>query len=58
MTFHNCLDIAKSFLYGKPHLPPWLRAAVLRIVFLVGSTTFLLFARIKVMGAKLPVFTK
>lgn len=36
----------------------WLRVAALRAGLLVGSTILLMFARIKVMGAQLPVFTR
>ncbi|CAI9741904.1 protein O-mannosyl-transferase TMTC3 [Octopus vulgaris] len=43
---------------GKISFPAWLRTSVLRGTFLVGSTLFLLLARIKIMGAELPVFTK
>ncbi|WAR08944.1 TMTC3-like protein [Mya arenaria] len=43
---------------GKPALPPWLWGSITRSAILVGSTVFLLVARIKVMGAQLPIFTK
>ncbi|XP_074660010.1 protein O-mannosyl-transferase TMTC3-like isoform X2 [Tubulanus polymorphus] len=58
MTFPQILRVLNSFMHCKPHFPPWLREAVIRAGFLVGSTIFLLFARIKVMGAQLPVFTR
>ncbi len=47
-----------SFVRGKPYLPGWLRDAAVRIGFLVSTTMFLMVARIKVMGAQLPVFTR
>ncbi|XP_013421827.1 transmembrane and TPR repeat-containing protein 3 [Lingula anatina] len=58
MTLSQILYILSSILHGKPVFPPWLRAATLRACFLVGGTLFLLIARIKVMGAQLPVFTR
>ena len=57
-TFSELLSILGGFARGKPHVPSWLRTSVVRAGFLVFSTLFLLFARIKVMGAQLPVFTK
>ncbi|ESN89866.1 hypothetical protein HELRODRAFT_116733 [Helobdella robusta] len=39
-------------------LPPWFLNTLCRCGFLVGATCLLLYARIKVMGAQLPVFTK
>lgn len=56
-TFEELLAVVGSFLRGKPSIPHWLRNSVIRAGFLVGTTLFLLFARIKVMGAQLPVFT-
>lgn len=58
MTVRDCLEIVGSFLKGKPHLEGWLKKAVLRVLVLIGSTVFLMVARIKVMGAQLPVFTR
>ncbi|XP_050391330.1 protein O-mannosyl-transferase TMTC3 isoform X1 [Patella vulgata] len=52
------LDIVKSLVKGKPQIPDWLRTSISRAGFLVSGTLMLLFARIKVMGAQLPVFTK
>ncbi|GFO13852.1 heterogeneous nuclear ribonucleoprotein q, partial [Plakobranchus ocellatus] len=49
--------ILRNLLSGKAGLPKWLKTSIMRGGFLVFSTTFLLFARIKVMGAQLPVFT-
>ena len=57
-TFPELLSILGSFIQGKPRVPSWLRTSVVRAGFLVFSTLFLLLARIKVMGAQLPVFTK
>ena len=57
-SFPELLRILLSFVRGKPHIPSWLRNSVVRAVFLVGTTVFLLLARIKVMGAQLPVFTR
>ncbi|XP_060080466.1 protein O-mannosyl-transferase TMTC3-like isoform X2 [Ylistrum balloti] len=56
-TFVELLTILGSFVKGKPSIPPWLKNSIIRAGFLVGTTLFLLFARIKVMGAQLPVFT-
>ncbi|XP_041352058.1 protein O-mannosyl-transferase TMTC3-like [Gigantopelta aegis] len=56
-TFRELLDFIKGIFLGKPHTLPWLKTSVIRAGFLVGSTLFLLFARIKVMGAQLPHFT-
>lgn len=58
MTLKEIYDIVYKFLQGKSLPPPWLWSAILRSLFLVSSTLFLLLARIKVMGAELPVFTK
>ncbi|XP_065927265.1 protein O-mannosyl-transferase TMTC3 isoform X1 [Magallana gigas] len=57
-SFQELLSILLSFLRGKPHIPPWLKNSIVRAIFLVGTTVFLLMARIKVMGAQLPVFTR
>ncbi|KAJ8315684.1 hypothetical protein KUTeg_007834 [Tegillarca granosa] len=56
-SFSELLQILGSFIKGKPNIPSWLKNSVIRCGFLVGTTLFLLFARIKVMGAQLPVFT-
>ncbi|OWF55836.1 Transmembrane and TPR repeat-containing protein 3 [Mizuhopecten yessoensis] len=56
-TFMELLVVVGSFVKGKPSIPAWLRNSIVRAAFLVGTTLFLLFARIKVMGAQLPVFT-
>ncbi|RUS90441.1 hypothetical protein EGW08_001782 [Elysia chlorotica] len=56
-TFQELWLILRSLLSGKAGLPKWLKTSIVRGGFLVFSTTFLLFARIKVMGAQLPVFT-
>lgn len=57
-TFTELLKIITSTLHGRPVLPSWFRDSLIRCIFLVGTTLFLLFARIKVMGAQLPVFTR
>nr|XP_022287196.1 transmembrane and TPR repeat-containing protein 3-like isoform X2 [Crassostrea virginica] len=57
-SFPELLRILLSFVRGKPHIPSWLKNSVVRAVFLVGTTVFLLLARIKVMGAQLPIFTR
>lgn len=57
-SFQELLSILLSFVRGKPHIPPWLKNSIVRAIFLVGTTVFLLMARIKVMGAQLPVFTR
>lgn len=38
--------------------PPWLKRSFIRCSLLVGTTVSLIYARIKVMDAKLPHFTK
>ncbi|XP_046581370.1 protein O-mannosyl-transferase TMTC3-like isoform X2 [Haliotis rubra] len=57
-SFWELVDFLQSLLGGKPRVPRWLSMSVVRMVFLVGSTLLMLFARIKVMGAQLPVFTR
>ncbi|KAL3883448.1 hypothetical protein ACJMK2_029709 [Sinanodonta woodiana] len=57
-TFAELLQILQGIFQGKPKIPTWLKGSITRSVFLVGSTLFLLVARIKIMGAQLPVFTK
>lgn len=58
MTIKEIWEIVNKFVRGISLPPPWLWSAILRSLFLVGSTLFLLLARIKIMGAELPVFTK
>ncbi|XP_064602710.1 protein O-mannosyl-transferase TMTC3-like [Liolophura sinensis] len=58
MTLGDILDVLRGFARGKPYFPGWLRNSTLRAGFLVCSTLLLLFARIKVMGAQLPIFTR
>ena len=58
MTSLDIIDILRTLLHGKPYSLGWLRDAVIRAGILVGSTMLLLMARIKVMGAQLPVFTR
>ncbi|KAH9508650.1 Protein O-mannosyl-transferase tmtc3 [Bulinus truncatus] len=56
-TLQELVGILRGLLSQKSSIPDWLKTSLLRAGFLVFSTTFLLFARIKVMGAQLPVFT-
>ncbi|KAH3739013.1 protein O-mannosyl-transferase TMTC3-like isoform X2 [Dreissena polymorpha] len=56
--FKDLWSILLGIMQGKPALPEWLWGSIIRSAVLVGSTLFLLVARIKVMGAQLPVFTK
>ncbi|XP_055889730.1 protein O-mannosyl-transferase TMTC3-like isoform X3 [Biomphalaria glabrata] len=56
-TLQELLIILRGMFGKKPSFPQWLITSLARAGFLVFSTTFLLFARIKVMGAQLPVFT-
>uniref|UniRef100_A0A0B6ZUP8 dolichyl-phosphate-mannose--protein mannosyltransferase n=1 Tax=Arion vulgaris TaxID=1028688 RepID=A0A0B6ZUP8_9EUPU len=56
-TIKELWSISRGLIGGKTGLPNWLRTSVVRGGFLVLSTLFLLVARIKVMGAQLPVFT-
>ena len=54
----DLMMIMQSFLRGRPFLPLWLRQSISRAVVLVGFTVLLLAARVKLMGAQLPLFTK
>lgn len=56
--FKDLWAILMGLLQGKTTIPGWLKGSIVRSVVLVGSTVFLLVARVKVMGAQLPVFTK
>ncbi|XP_060558909.1 protein O-mannosyl-transferase TMTC3-like [Ruditapes philippinarum] len=56
--FKDLWAILMRILQGDTNIPKWLQGSIIRSVVLVGSTLFLLIARIKVMGAQLPVFTK
>ena len=47
-----------GLLRGKPQFPRWLWEAVARAAVLVCGTVLLMAARVKVMGAQLPVFTR
>ncbi|KAI0217673.1 Protein O-mannosyl-transferase TMTC3 [Lamellibrachia satsuma] len=58
MSVQEILRIAGTFLRGKPYFPEWLQGAVMRTIVLTGGTLLLLMARIRVMGAQLPVFTR
>ncbi|XP_072045716.1 protein O-mannosyl-transferase TMTC3-like [Amphiura filiformis] len=42
----------------QSRFPPWLRASIIRISVLFIATMFLLFARMRIMGTQLPVFTR
>ncbi|XP_071112558.1 protein O-mannosyl-transferase TMTC3-like isoform X2 [Haliotis cracherodii] len=57
-SFWELVDFLHSLVGARPRVPGWLSTSVVRMVFLVGSTLLMLFARIKVMGAQLPVFTR
>lgn len=50
--------VIQLLLSSKGQPPPWLREMLLRILVLVTSSVLLLMARLKIMGAQLPVFTK
>lgn len=56
--FKDLWAILMRILQGDTKIPKWLQGSIVRSVVLVGSTLFLLIARIKVMGAQLPVFTR
>lgn len=58
MTVADLLSHMHSVLKGKPQLPAWLWQAALRAAVLVCGTLMLLMARVKVMGAQLPIFTR
>jgi len=53
VTLHDALDIVRRGVF-----PQWLHRSVLRTGFIVGLSGFLMFARMKVMGGQLPVFTR
>ena len=57
MNLSDILKIISRFIHAQPFLPHWLQSAVLRAGVLVVTTMLLLVARIKIMGAQLPVFT-
>ncbi|XP_019638100.1 PREDICTED: transmembrane and TPR repeat-containing protein 3-like [Branchiostoma belcheri] len=57
-TIQDLLFTAYSLLSGKSGLPPWLKSSIARTLLLVLSTACLMLARVKVMGAQLPVFTR
>ncbi|XP_022251271.1 transmembrane and TPR repeat-containing protein 3-like, partial [Limulus polyphemus] len=54
----DILRISQNLMTSKSPPPPWLREAVTRMVILVVGALLLLFGRVRVMGAQLPVFTK
>lgn len=56
--FKELWAILMGIVTGKPSIPKWLQGSIIRSAVLVGTTLFLLIARVKVMGAQLPVFTK
>ena len=58
LTLPQLLVLARRLVHGKMALPGWVWDAACRASFLVVTTVCLLLARIKVMGAQLPVFTK
>ncbi|XP_003739935.1 protein O-mannosyl-transferase TMTC3 [Galendromus occidentalis] len=49
-----------SYFYSAPKagLPSWLRASLFRCLYLMAAAAFFMYARIKVMGSQLPIFTK
>ncbi|ELT89553.1 hypothetical protein CAPTEDRAFT_225413 [Capitella teleta] len=58
MTVNDLLLHIRNILSGRPKLPSWLLQAVVRALVLVCGTLMLLMARVRVMGAQLPVFTR
>ncbi|XP_043224720.1 protein O-mannosyl-transferase Tmtc3-like [Amphibalanus amphitrite] len=50
--------LLRSLVSGKVPPPDWLRAASSRLLVLAASALCLLVARVKVMGAQLPAFTR
>ncbi|XP_078582550.1 protein O-mannosyl-transferase TMTC3-like [Branchiostoma floridae x Branchiostoma japonicum] len=57
-TIQDLLFTAYTLVSGKSGLPPWLKSSIARNLLLVVSTACLMLARVKVMGAQLPVFTR
>ena len=58
LTVEDLLKVAVGVIKEPNRVPQWLKHATIRASFLVFSTVLLLIARIKVMGAQLPVFTR
>ncbi|XP_006818380.1 protein O-mannosyl-transferase TMTC3-like [Saccoglossus kowalevskii] len=58
MTVFEILRLLKSLVAGKPKFPSYFKSAFVRCMFILLSTIGLLLARVKVMAAELPVFTK
>lgn len=58
LRVHDLLHLSPSIVRLKGGMAPWFREMCLRLLFLVGVTLFLVLARVRIMGAQLPVFTR
>lgn len=54
----DVVHILHSLTLSKSPPPLWLREMTMRLLVLIGGAICLLVARLKIMGAQLPVFTK
>ncbi|GFY44676.1 protein O-mannosyl-transferase Tmtc3 [Trichonephila inaurata madagascariensis] len=58
LRFSDVLQILQVFSTTKSSPSPWLRNMIVRLIVITGTAVCLLIARVKIMGAQLPVFTK
>ncbi|GFR21026.1 protein O-mannosyl-transferase Tmtc3 [Trichonephila clavata] len=58
LRFSDILQILQVFSTTKSSPSPWLRNMIVRLIVITGTAVCLLIARVKIMGAQLPVFTK
>lgn len=54
----DLMQLTRTVLSGKGPLPSWAAEVVQRICVLAGAALALLLARVQIMGAQLPVFTR
>ena len=52
------VQLGEGILSGKGPVPHWLADMLPRMCLLIATTLALLLARVHIMGAQLPVFTK
>lgn len=52
------VQFGEGVVSGKGSVPPWLADMAPRVFVLVATTLGLMLARVHVMGAQLPVFTR
>ncbi|GIX70057.1 protein O-mannosyl-transferase TMTC3, partial [Caerostris darwini] len=58
LHFSDMLQIVHVFSSSKSSFSPWFRNMIVRLAVITGTAVCLLIARVKIMGAQLPVFTK